>query len=295
MTRRSALRQLPRICTGSILLMILLLNSAFASACPSPTGKEPESAGFVMELPAAESEVLQAVASVAGDTIVRGTYVYDREKTLTGAMPADSSDFFGTWGESGRVFYKVLTGALAPRNFKDSNDVGAITVRYVVQPVNEGRTRLRIDAIFVEDGRRKAHPSNGSVESSEFREIQDRVNKIQLSKQETAAAVKKGQEEEAKADLLRQRADEGAKLSVAESSARNLEQRLQDLRHDVELRVKGPDTELKSAPFHSATKLELLAAGAEVVVMVITPYWYGVETADGHRGWLRRDQVEPLP
>jgi len=58
--------------------------------------------------------------------------------------------------------------------------------------------------------------------------------------------------------------------------------------------VKGPNTELKSAPFHSASKLQSLSAGSEVVILIVTPYWYGVETTDGHRGWLRHDQVEPF-
>ncbi|MFY9530147.1 MAG: hypothetical protein WBC04_23195 [Candidatus Acidiferrales bacterium] len=275
--------------------MILLLNSAFGSACPLPADKKPESEGFVMELPAAEPEVLQVVKNVAEDAIVHGTYVYEREKTLTGAIPAESSDFFGPWQEPGHAFYKVLSGALAPRHFKDSSDIGTITVRYVVQPVNEARTRLRIDAVFVEDGRRKAHSSDGTVETSEFKEIQDRLDQLQLDKQKTAAALKRRQEEETKASLLRDRQDEGARLASAESSVRNLEQRLHDLRHDVELRVKNQDTELKSAPFHTAAKLQSLASGAEVVVLIVTPYWYGVETSDGHRGWLRRDQVEPLP
>jgi hypothetical protein len=295
-TRRSAPRRRPLTCTGRILLMILLPNSTFGSACPLPADKKLESAGFVMELPAAESEVLQVVKSVAEDTIVRGTYVYEREKTLTGAIPAESSDFFGPWQEPGHAFYKVLTSALAPRHFKDSSDIGTITVRYVVQPVNEARTRLRIDAVFVEDGRRKAHPSDGTVETSEFKEIQDRLDQLQLDKQKTATALKKRrQEDAAKTNLLRQREDEAARLDGAESSIRNLEQRLHDLRHDVELRVKDRDTELKSAPFHTAAKLQSLAAGTEVVVLILTPYWYGVETADGHRGWLRHDQVEPMP
>ena len=51
------------------------------------------------------------------------------------------------------MLYKVRTKT-APRYFKDSNDVGTITIRYVVQGLNEKNTRLQIDAI-VEDGRRK--------------------------------------------------------------------------------------------------------------------------------------------
>jgi hypothetical protein len=266
------------------------------SAARVPGDKSQETPGFVMEVSASESNVLEVVKSVAEDTMVRGTYVYEREKNLTGATPAESSAFFGEWRESGHVFYKVLTGALAPRHFKDSNDIGTITVRYVVQPVSAGRTRVRIDAIFVEDSRRKAHASDGSVETSEFKEIQDRLAQIQLEEQKTAAVVSERAKADAeKANLLRERQDEATQLDAAESSIRNLERRLHDLRHDVELRIRDSDTELKSAPFHSASKLDSLPAGTEVVVLIVTPYWYGVETTDGHRGWLRHDQVELLP
>lgn len=284
------------MCRGGIVLVVLLLNTICGTPAPMPDHKTPESADFAIELAAAEADVLRAVKSVAEDPTVRGTYVYENEKTVTGATPAESCPFFGPWQGPGHAFYKVLTGALAPRHFKDSNDIGTITVRYVVQAVNDARTSLRIDAVFVEDGRRKAHASDGTVETSEFKEIQDRLREIQLTEQQTAETLKKRQEKDAtKAMLLRQREEEAARLLAVESSVRNLEQRIHDLRHDVEVRVKDQGTELKSAPFRSAAKLQSLAAGTEVAVLIVTPYWYGVETADGHRGWLRHDQVEPLP
>jgi hypothetical protein len=284
------------ICRGIIVLAVFSRTPTSINADGLSGDTSEETSGLVMELPASESDVVQVVKGVAEDAIVRGTYVYEREKTLTGATPAESSAFFGEWREPGHVFYKVLAGALAPRHFKDSNDVGTITVRYVVQPVNETRTRVLIDAVFVEDGRRKAHASDGTVENSEFKEIQDRLGQVHLEEQKTAAmASERQQEDAAKANLLRQRQGEAARLESAESSIRNLEQRVHDLRHDVELRIKDGDTELKSAPFHSASKLASLPAGTDVVVLIVTPYWYGVETTDGHRGWLRHDQVEPLP
>jgi hypothetical protein len=91
--------------------------------------KAKDSSGFVTEIPAKESDVLSVVKEVAADTLVRGTYVYEKDKTLTGAVPAKTSDVFGAWQGPGTVFYKVLTGALAPRHFADSADSGTITVR----------------------------------------------------------------------------------------------------------------------------------------------------------------------
>jgi hypothetical protein len=286
-------RHIP-VCLCQLILICLLLMVPFAAG--SAGDKAGDSPGFVIELPAKESVVLEIVKDVAGDSLVRGTYVYEKEQTLSGAMPANSSDYFGPWHGPGHVFYKVLTGAIAPRHFKNSSDTGAITVRYVVEPVNELRTRLRIDAVFVESGRRRADASDGSVEAAEFKAIQDKLQQVELAEQEAAAAsVKRQEEEAAKATLLRQRQEEAGRVEAAQSSIRDLEERIHGLRQDVEVRVKEENTELKSAPFNKAAKLQSLAAGTEVVVAIVTPYWFGVETPDGHRGWLRRDQVEPIP
>ena len=280
-------------CGATLVVAFLLVATSFA-ATPVAESKTPASAGLVIELAATEADVLEAVKAVAADPILRGTYVYDKEQTLTGAMPADSSVYFEPWKEPGHVFYKVLTGAVAPRHFKDSNDMGTITVQYVVQGAGT-RTRLRIDAVFVEQGRHNAHASDGPVETSEFAEIQDRVGKIQLTEQHTAEILAKQQGEVIKATLLREEQAEQARLDNASSSVRTLEQRVISLRHEVERRTKEEGTELKSAPFHSSAKLRSLSAGTEVLILVITPYWYGVETKDAQRGWLRRDQVVPLP
>lgn len=49
------------------------------------------------------------------------------------------------------------------------------------------------------------------------------------------------------------------------------------------------------ASSRKAATLTKLPANSDVLVEILTTYWYGVETADGHRGWIRRDQVVPLP
>jgi SH3-like domain-containing protein len=63
----------------------------------------------------------------------------------------------------------------------------------------------------------------------------------------------------------------------------------------VERVVKAPGTQLKSAPFQSATSLQSLPAGAHVAILISTAYWYGVETEDGQHGWIHRSQLEQLP
>jgi hypothetical protein len=227
---------------------------------------------------------------------MHGTYVYEREKTLTGAVAAESSAYFGPWKGPGHVRFKLFTGALAPRHFKNSADIGTITVRYVVQDVGDARTRLQVDAVFVEDARRKVHASDGSVESSEIKQIQEQLRQIGLERQKAAEAVKQRQEQEA-ADALvtRRQEEESARLAEVQSSGQALEERVRELQRQVLRLVIRAGTELKSAPFHSAASLRTLAADTQVVILIVTPYWYGVETPDGRRGWLRRDQVKPLP
>jgi hypothetical protein len=81
----------------------------------------------------------------------------------------------------------------------------------------------------------------------------------------------------------------------ASAPAQTLEQRVQDLRRQVERLVKAPGAPLKSAPFHTASTLKSLSTGTEVLIVISTPYWFGVETHDGQHGWIPRDQLELLP
>ncbi len=287
--------------SGLVLFALLTFMSRIAA------GKGQESPGYSMEFAAAESEVLPIVKGVSEDSIVRGTYVYERDKTLSGAVPAKSSNAFEPWTGPGEVFYKVANGVIAPRHFDQSADMGTITVRYVVQSIAESRTRVRIDAIYIEAARRRAHASDGTVEASELKAIQEKLQELQLAQEKVkeerneAAEKEKNIEEQRAAEQAaeqsenREREQEAARLSVAESSIQGLQQRLSDLRRQVEVRVKSANTQLKTAPFEKASDLAPLDAGAELAVIILTPQWYGVEAPDGRRGWLRRDQVEQLP
>jgi hypothetical protein len=80
-----------------------------------------------------------------------------------------------------------------------------------------------------------------------------------------------------------------------QAAGQTLEQHLQDLRHRVERLVKAPGAPLKSAPFHTASTLSALPTGTEVLILISSQYWYGVETREGQHGWISRDEVEPLP
>jgi hypothetical protein len=71
-----------------------------------------------------------------------------------------------------------------------------------------------------------------------------------------------------------------------------LEEHVRDLRKQVERLVKAPGAPLKSAPFHTASTLQSLTPGTEVLILISTTYWYGVETHEGQHGWVLRDQLE---
>jgi peptidoglycan hydrolase CwlO-like protein len=283
------------------LVAALTIIMMFCLLCPATqvhAAKERDlpSPGFVTEFSATLDDVLQALQDVLQDQIIHGTYMFEKEKTLTGATAVESTPLFEPWREGGKVFYKIRNDVIAPRHFRDSADRGTIAVRYIVTSVSPERTRLRIDAIFVEDARHGAHPSDGTVESSESKIIQEHVQAIQDARQEAAENQRRLESIDlAKQSIIRQREDETARLAAAESSVRDLEQRVDALRHQIEMRIKAPGASLKSAPFRSASDEAGLAAYTDVLIVIVTPRWYGVETPDGQRGWVPQGQLEPLP
>lgn len=300
--------------------------------------------GLIVNLPLPAAEVEQVVQDVAQNGLIRGTKEYNKDQYISGAKAADSSHVFPAWDQEGKAFYKVRDQAIDPRNFKDSNDVGTLAVRYVVQPQGKKNTVLRIDAIFEEDFRHVVHLSNGSVETAEYNDIREHLDSIEVMKGQDLEAQRERQAKIAKKskgaaadnapapttesssskpDAQRVEIEDAEKspASNSENSAtplstgqadqdsgsnlsyngqapavqtpdQTLEQRIQEVRKQVERKVKSPGAPLKSAPFHTASTLALLNPGAEVLIVISTPYWYGVETHEGQHGWMMRDQLE---
>ena len=282
-----------RLC-GLVILWCHFLCPAVASA-----SRDSDHLGhtLLVQLDVSEADVLKAVEEVTQDQTIHGTYSYEKERVLYGAHSADSSPVFGPWREPGKAYYKVADNVLAPKFFKESGDVGTITVRYVVQSVSPTSTVLQIDALFF-DARHVKHESNGNVESSEYAAIQEHLRAIQAQQKETEQAAQEIDTRRAQLELKKQSGVEGSfnqSPAVTGSSVEDLRKKIDDLRHRVELRVKESGTPLKSAPFRSASTIQSLPADTEVLIVVLTPYWYGVETEDGHRGWIHRGQLEPLP
>ena len=281
----------------SLTTMVLVVTALLAGFCATPGwADQAEGPHFAAELRAPEEEALQAVHEVLEDQVVHGTKMYERESTLTGAEEVASSSLFAPWQGAGKVFYKIRKDVVAPRHFAGSGDMGTIAVRYVVTSVTGQRTRVQIDAVFEESAHRRVHVSDGTVESSEFKAIQERLQSILFTEQETAELKRRRDSADlVKQTILRRREDESTLLSSAQSSVKDLEDKLKDLRHDVERRVKAPGTDLKAAPFLSSAKLAALPAYTELVIVIVTPHWYGVETPDGQHGWIEVDRLEPLP
>jgi hypothetical protein len=264
------------------------LHAAKDHAAPNP--------GFVTEFAAPIEDVLRVLQEVLRDQTIHGTQVFDREPTLTGAIVVPSTPLFAPWKGEGKIFYKIRTEVIAPRHFRESADQGTIAIRYVVTSVSPERTRLRIDAIFVETAHRTVHPSDGTVESSEYKAIQEHLQAIQFAEQEAAEAQRRRESVDlARQTFIHEREDEATRLAAAQSSAQDLEQRVNSLRHEIQRRIKAPGASLKAAPFGSAANVANLAAYTEVVIVIVTPHWYGVETPSGLRGWLPLEQLEFLP
>jgi hypothetical protein len=290
--------------TGPVL--VFALSIAVLQLCAREKDGIQYGAGLIVNLPFPESEVTQVVQDLVQDGIIRGTKEYNKDEYVAGATAESSVHVFPAWAEGGKVFYKVRLHALDPRNFKDSGDVGTLAVRYVVQAQGENNTVLRINAVFVEEFRHTVHPSNGSVETAEYKDIHDRLEAISSMKSEAAEAERERQQQLArKLDAATPppntaTANPGDAVSTKQNVAapevsQTLEEHVKDLRHQVERLVKSPGAALKSSPFHTASTLQSLPTGTEVLIVISTPYWVGVETHEGQHGWILRDEVEQLP
>jgi len=300
---------------------VLLLALALAMTAVHVDAKEKDGVqygvGLIVNVPFPERDVAQVVQQVVQNGMIRGTKEYNKDEYISGATEASSTRAFPEWTEGGKVFYKVRLKALDPRNFKDTNDVGTLAVRYVVQAQGDKNTVLQINAVFVEEFRHVSHPSDGSVESAEYKHIHDQLEAMDAMRVQTAEAEREKQERAAKtqkpmplqepeysssqppssaAPPLETPVGDPQPANTSVSSApQTLEEHVRDLRRQVERQVKAPGAPLKSAPFHTASTLQTLPTGMEVLIVISTPYWVGVETHSGQHGWILRDQLELVP
>jgi hypothetical protein len=268
----------------------------FLLSCAAASKETPTTPGLVREFFGSLEEVRQAVQFVVHDQVIHGTLIFDKEPILNGAEAVDSSPLFEPWQGPGNVYFKIRKNAIAPRHFQESGDQGTIAVRFILIPVDANRTRVKIDAIYQETAHRVFHPSDGTVEKSEMKEIKDSLETLQEAAAQAADARRRQTSAElVRQSLIRQREDETSRINNALTSQKDLEQQVKALHHELERRVKAPGTDLKAAPFQSAATFRTLSPFTDVVILIVTPHWLGVETPDGQRGWLPQEQLEQLP
>jgi hypothetical protein len=284
-----------RFCTDLPIFFLLAVTVPVSRLHAKEKFSQENYAGLNVTVPATEHALLQAVQDVVANGRIEGTKEYNKDEYVSGAEQEESTPVFEKWAGPGQVFYKVRKNALDPRNFKDSGDSGTLAVRYVVQRGDAQHTNLQIDAIFVDDFHHRTHLSNGSVESAEYGEIQDHLAKARLLQQQTAEAEQSRQKEVAAKEVEIRRKQEQLEHLLTQAPDETLEQHVKWLRREAERLVGSSGAQLKSAPFHSATSLKSLPAGTDVVILIVTRYWYGVETVDGQHGWIHRTQLEELP
>lgn len=248
--------------------------------------------GFTIDLDEPYDRVLQVVKEVSEDGVVRGSSEYKGVAELYGAAPGTSSNAFHTQPAPGTILYKVRKTTLAPEHFFQSNDVGTVTVRYVIKSLGPKSTRLNIDAIFQEDSHHHYHPSDGTVENAEFLAISDQIkdldDKDAKEKQDTLYAA----EEKKMAGLLAQLDEARADLKTADAREKELSRKVSAVSGGKPGRVKTATADLKAQPYNEAKTVGSLSQGDAVTVLLQTRSWYRVQAASGAQGWVYRLMLE---
>jgi hypothetical protein len=249
--------------------------------------------GFSIDLDEAYDRVLEVVKGVSEDGVIRGTSEYKGVAELYGAVPtAASSKAFHTPPIEGTLLYKVRTNTLAPEHFYQSNDVGTVTVRYVVKSLGPKSTRLAIDAIFQEESRHHYHPSDGTVENAEFLAISDEIKDIDdkeaKEKQDAVYAV----EQKKISELLSQLDQARAELKTASTREQELAGKVHAVSAGKPGHVRTASADVKSEPYNQSKTLYSLSQGDAVTILLETRSWYRVQARNGQQGWVYRLMVE---
>jgi Bacterial SH3 domain len=293
------------VVTKAFLAMLVL------SVCCAARSHDPVAATFAIDLDKPFDEVLEAVNEVANNGVISGTFEYKGDQSLPGAVLDQNCQLFKSWSGKGKVFFKVRKKTLAPVHFLNSNDVGTVAVRYVVQEIGSNLTRLFIDAVFIENAGHHNHPSDGFVETSEFGEIGKRmreaeqVREVQRAGQTFLPASESSSrpdqptqgspDTQATSDLQRAISEQKSSLESDTAKLHRLEAEAQKLRSAEFLLVSVERAELKVQPYAHARPLEALKKGQQVTLLAKSSYWVRVRSEDGQEGWLPHSAVEARP
>ena len=271
---------------------------------------ETGAASFSIDLDQPYADVATAVEDVARSSTIKGTFEYKSDGELPGAQLEDASRLFPAWTGHGKVFFKVRRKALSPAHFLNSNDVGTVAVRYIVQEQGPNSTRLFIDAVFVENAGHHGHPSDGYVETCEFAEIGKRLKQVdefhtlQASGQQFSPARESSSRTDQAApssddprtrDLQRVIAEQQAQLDAETANAGALEAQLRRMRTAEFVRLSAERVEMKVQPYAHSRVIAALKKGQEVIILARSSYWYRVRSEDGQEGWISQRDVEAQP
>ena len=287
-----------------------ILSIFFAVFATGLFAREKAAPSFTIDVDKPYAQVVPVVEDVARGGVIRGTFEYAGDEQLEGAKFTENSRLFPAWTSGGKVFFKYRERTLAPKHFVESNDVGTVAVRYVVQEIGTNSTRLTIDAVFVENGGHHGHPSDGYVETCEFAEIGKRLKEsdqrdtLRASGNDFSPARESSSRDDSTTevsgmgkagDLQRTIADQRAQLASETAALQQLEAQSRQARTSEFVRVSVERAELKTSPYAHARSIEALKQGQEVTVLAKSTYWYRVRAEDGQEGWLSHAAVESHP
>ena len=295
--RRLGLRS---VC-GACLLVVL------CGVCHSRS-RDYAAATFSIDVDKPYKTVSDVVREVVNNGVIQGTFEYKGDQSLPGADAAQTSSLFRPWDGQGQVFFKVRTNVLSPVHFLNSNDVGTVAVRYVVQELGPNSTRLFLDAVFVENAHHHNHPSDGYVETTEFgviaRRLKELDQQLQAGRQAAGTMGSSSQEGQPRVevidpletgDMRKALADQKAKLDAESGNLHQLESHAQQLRQASVVRVSADWAELKALPYAHSRGMQFLKKGQEVTILATSPYWYRVRSSDGQEGWIYHLLMESQP
>jgi len=250
-----------------------------------------------MDMEYSTEMVLTVVKNVASGNIIHGTKIYrkDRENEIQGAEFAASSKAFSDSPGSGRVFYKVKKGAVAPEHFPGSTGEGTVTVRYIVQAAEGKPIHLRIDAVYVDDSLRVRYFSDGTVEAAEYSEIQTQLNAFTAPTSDRPQVAQPASSLRDTAEPQTTLEREQALLADTRVQEQKLQEQLKQLQFNTQGLIKSLVVPLKSHPYNSSSTVLTLAREERVTVLTTSRYWYRVRTQKGEEGWIYYMFVEPLP
>jgi hypothetical protein len=284
----------------SSVLALAIVTSSFLALFPSTVSaqifhdpRRKATVGFSVDLDVAPETLTKVVKAVAGDTVIRGTFIYSRESEIDDADVATTSKAFLDAPGNGLVIYKIKAKALSPAHFPGSNDMGTVTVRYIVETVSPQRARLHIDAIFIQDAEKTRCPSDGTIETAEYAEIMTQLKALDPV---TGARRRPAQASpvQQSAGLQNTLAEEQTRLADAKANEQKLQERIKKLQFDTMGRVKSVGVPLKTSPYDHSSTILMLDKGAAVTVLTTTKYWYRIRTPKGDEGWIYYVFLEPL-